>query len=535
MRAHAAPAIAPLVLSLALALVACAGPGAQAPDPTPGAAPAASPNPASPAALEAPVTAPAEPPVPELIFPEGETFRAQPPVGGEPRPLKTPPLARFTIPPGINVYLVERHNLPIVNLSLVFEGGARSDPKGKDGLASTCADLMTDETEKLDRIALSEAQADLATSITSGASEEQHWVSLNSMKKNLGPSLDLWADTLLRPGLRKEEFDRNVKRRIAGLVQMKGTPAAVAGRLSGSIVYGTDHTFGRFPTEASYGALVAEDCKKFVADFVKPQGAKLFVVGDITREEITKELGARLAGWKGRPKSPTTVGRPKPRKGRVFFVDIPGAPQSVVQVMHLGPPRKAADFHQTSIMSAILGGGFTSRINMNIREKHGYAYGAGGGFAYNRQGSTFRVSASVRTDVTKESVQEILKEVRGILKDAAPTDDELVREKNGKILALPAQFSTGNSTLSAFQDLIYYDLPLNYFDTYVPKVKAVDLGAVKKAAARYLKPGQLQLLVVGDAKTVLPKLKEIADSDEFGKSKIQQLDPDGNPVDATGG
>jgi zinc protease len=519
------PVALALLTSLALS---CAGPSAQGPDPAPVGAAAASG--ATPATLEAPPTTPVpEAPLPDLPFPD-EPFRATQPVAGDPRPLKAPELARFTMPPGLSVYLVERHNLPIVGLSVVFEGGSRTDPKGKDGLASTCADLLTDGTEKLDRIALAEVQADLASSITSGSSDEQHWVSLNSLKKNLGPTLDLWADSLLRPGLRKEEFDRNIKRRIAGLTQMKGTPTAVAGRLSGSVVYGPQHTLGRFATEASYSAFTVDDCKKFAADYLKPQGAKLFVVGDITREELTKELAPRLAGWKGRGKAVPTIGRPRPRQGRVFFVDVPGAPQSVVQVMHLGPPRKAPDYHPTSIMSAILGGGFTSRINMNIREKHGYAYGAGGGFAYNRQGSAFRVSASVRADVTKESIQEILKEVRGILKDAAPTDAELVREKDGKILALPAQFATGNSTLSAFQDLIFYDLPLNYFDSFVPKVKAVDLAAVKKAASRYLKPGQLQLLVVGDAKTVLPKLKEIADSDEFGKAKIQQLDPDGNPV-----
>jgi zinc protease len=474
--------------------------------------------------------APAEPAVAELSFPE-EAFRGQQPPAAEVAALKTPQLTRFTLPGGISVYLIERHNLPIVAMTLVFEGGARVDPKGKDGLAAVCSGLVSEGTEKLDKIAFEEALADLASNVTSGATEEQHWVSLNSLKKNLGPTLDLWADTLLRPGLRPDELERSLKRRIAGLTQMKGTPAAVAGRLSPSIVYGPEHSFGRFATEASYGAIKLEDCKKFVADYVKPGGAKLFVVGDTSKDELTKEIGARLKGWKGSAKAAPAPAKARPRAGKIFFVDIPGAPQSVVQILALGPGRKATDYQPTSIMSAILGGGFTSRINMNIREKHGYAYGAGGGFAYNRSGSTFRTSASVRKDVTKESILEMLKEMKG-MREGDPTDAELGREKDGKILALPAQFATGASTLAAFRDLVFYGLPLNYFDSVVAKVKAVDIPAVKKAAGKHIKLGELQLLVVGDGSAVLPKLQELVTAKELGADKIVRLDVDGNPVAA---
>jgi zinc protease len=210
---------------------------------------------------------------------------------------------------------------------------------------------------------------------------------------------------------------------------------------------------------------------------------------------------------------------------------MPNAPQSVVQLVHLGPPRSASDYQATSIMSAILGGGFTSRINMNIREKHGYAYGARGGFDYDRKGSIFRAAASVRTDVTKESILEMWKEIRG-LREGDPTEQELTREKDNKVLSVPAQFSTGGQTLSAFRELIYYGLPLNYFDTLVPKVQAVNKAAVKQAAAKHLKLANLQLLVVGDGKAVLPKLKELAESKEWGGGKITLLDPDGKPVEA---
>jgi zinc protease len=252
------------------------------------------------------------------------------------------------------------------------------------------------------------------------------------------------------------------------------------------------------------------------------------VVGDITRADLTTKLASRLAGWSGRPKLASRPGKPQPRKGKLFFVDIPKAAQSVVQILAQGPVRKAPDFQPTSIMTGILGGGFTSRINMNVREKHGYAYGAGGGFQYTREGSTFRANASVRTNVTKESIQEMLKEIRG-LATGEPTDDELVREKDGRILALPARFATGEQTLGAFRELVYFGLPLDYWDSYVARVKAVDIASVKKAAAKHLHPGDLQILVVGDRKTVLPRLEELVASKEV-PGPIVILDPDGKPT-----
>jgi zinc protease len=504
---------------LSLVFLACA-------TPTP---PPAAPPPAVAATAPASTTqkAPDEPPPPELTFPE-ETFRSKQPAPTELKGVKTPTLDRFKLPNGISVFLVERHNLPIVSLALEFEGGSLVDPKGKEGLASVCAGLMSDGTQALDKIAFEETLADIASDINSGAGNDEHTVSMGTLSKNLDATLDLWTDTILKPGLRQDELDRSLKRRVAGLQQLKGSPAGVAGRISPSVVYGPDHLFGRFATEASLKAVTLADCRKFVADHIKPQDAKLFAVGDITKPELIQKLSARFKGWTGRGVAVARPGKPQPRKGKIFFVDMPNAPQSVVQLLELGPQRKAPDYFPTAVMSAILGGGFTSRINMNIREKHGYAYGAGGGFQYTRWGSTYRANASVRTDVTKESIQEMLKEYSGMAA-GDPTDEELVREKDGRILALPAQFATGGQILGAFRELVYFGLPLDYYDTFVAKVRAVDRAAVKKTAARYLKPKDLQILVVGDSKAVLPKLKELA-STELGGASIIMLDADGKPA-----
>ncbi len=507
-----------LRFGVALLIAGCAAPTAIAPAASVPNAPAAS-------------AAVAKAPAPELGFPE-ETFRAQQPGGGEPRPLEKPALQRFKLKNGIEVFLIERHKLPILSLSLVFEGGQMLDPKGKEGLASQCVSLMSEGTQKLDKLALEDALADLASNVNSTAGPDSHSVGMSSLKKNLDATADLWADSLLRPGLRQDEFDRTLKRRVAGLKQMRGVPGAVAGRLADSIAYGEGHPYARFPTEASYGSFGLDDCKRFIAERVRPASAQLFVVGDITRAEVEEKLGARLAAWKGKATAPAKPGPAKPRPGRVFFVDIPNAAQSVVYLMHGGPKRTAPDYRPTSVMSGILGEGFSSRINMNIREKHGYAYGARGGFAYTRTDSTYRANASVKTDVTKESIVEMLKEIRG-MKDGEATDEELSREKQGRILSLPARFATGGAALAAYRELIYYGLPMDYYESFVQGIQTVDHAGIKAAAKKYLRPGDLQLFVVGDGKTVLPKLKELAATADFGgKGDVTILDTDGKTTTA---
>jgi zinc protease len=306
---------------------------------------------------------------------------------------------------------------------------------------------------------------------------------------------------------------------------MRANPQAIAGRLTAAVVYGREHPLGRFATEASYGSIGIDDCRAFASTWLRPQGARLFAVGDLTRAEILAKVEPRLAALAGKPGRVPEPGKPQAPKGRVFFVDVPGAAQSVVTLTHLGPPRTAPDYFATHIMSGIVSGGFTSRINMNIREKHGYAYGAGGGFAYSRKQGTYRVSSSVRTDVTRESIVEILKELNGF-RDGEATDEELGREKASRVLALPARFATGNEVLGAFRELVYHGLPLTYYDGYVKGYETVTKASVRAAARKHLRPADLRLLVVGDGKAVLPKLRELAAGKDF-PGEVVLLDADG--------
>ncbi len=471
------------------------------------------------------------PPQPTVapVFPD-EPFRAKVPEAGKPHALQQPVPQVFTLASGVKVLLIERRQLPTVAMELAFPGGSQDDPVGKEGLASVCNDLLTEGTKGLDKIAYSEALADLASTISSWAGVDQQGLSMATLARNLDKTLDLLADTLLQPGLREAEFQRLIKQRKAGLQAQRANPSALAARVANSIVYGPAHPHGRIATEASYDRLVIDDCRKYVAERIHPVGATLYVVGAIDRPTLEQKFASRLLNWQGKVPLPAPTGAPVPRAGRVFFLDVPGAQQAVVQVMHPGPKRTAADFDTTQVLASILSAGFSSRINMNIREKHGYAYGAGGGFSYTRDAGIFSVAASVRVDVAGPSVREIFNELKGI-RAAEVTPIELSREKDGAILALPARWSTGRSVLSAFQGLDYYGLPLDYYARFVARVQAVDAAQILIAAKAYVRPDEAQVLVVGDAATVLPQIEALR-TDGTLKGELVRLDADGKVIAA---
>jgi zinc protease len=363
----------------------------------------------------------------------------------------------------------------------------------------------------------------------------------------------LFIDTLLTPGFRADEFDRTIKRRIAGLKQAKGSAEAVSSRVSGPILYGAAHPFGRIVTEQSLAALTVDDCRAYHAAQVRPGGAQLFVVGDLTADEVRTMFGdARLTAWKGKAPARVKLPTPKPAPARIVFVDMPGAAQSQIGLAHLGPPRTAPDYHPTAIMASILGGGFTSRLNMNLREDKGYSYGARGGVNYSRSYGVVTAGSSVRSDATYQSLLELRRELRDLRTGARPpTDEELGREKDGAILGLPGRFATAGASLGMFRSLVYYGLPLDYWRGYVGAVGKVDKAAVAKAAAKHLRDDRAVYLVVGDGaapmivrdgKTDQPLMvdgkqltlrealaKLVADG-ALGPGALLELDADGKPV-----
>lgn len=504
------------VFSLLALLAACKPEAETQPPPQP--------EPAPPVAVQ-PTPAPA--PEPVVTWPD-EPYRATRPAAGPIAELKLPKVETFKLDNGLEVFLVRNDRLPTVLMNFEFDFGGVSDAKDKLGLHSVCMDLLDEGTAKLDKVAFEERQADHAVAVWSFAGADTAGMSVRSLKRELPAALDLMAEMLREPGLRQEDFDRIKDRRKASILQSKGSPAPLAMRVSGPLLWGEGHPYGRIETEQTIDALKLDDCKKVVAK-LKPGGARLWVVGQISGDEIKQELAARLPEWKGKAPTKPALAAAKPQLGKIFFVHVKDAPQSSVYVGHAGPKRDAADYEATDLMADILGGSFASRINMNLREDKGITYGSRAGFGYRRAGSTFTASGQIRTDGTGLALREMAKEIATMrTTDAKP--EELFRVQEGAMLALPAEFDTPSAVLGSLQRLRYYGLPLDWYDGHQKRLKAVDIAAVRKAAEKHLREKDFVVLVVGDGAKVLPELDAMAQEKLFGGGGVVVLDVDGRPT-----
>jgi zinc protease len=480
-----------------------------------------------PAAPEA-APAAASPALPPLAYPD-EPFRAHMPEPGSPPPFRQPQLEPFSLPDGIEVYLIERHALPTVSMELIFPGGSIDDPPGKEGAATVCMDLLDDGTAKLPKREFEAAQADIAAVVAAYASTDQQGLRLGTLRKSLDQALDLWAGVLLEPALGAADHERNVQQEVAALRQARSAPESLALRLFGPVFYGPSHPLGRLASEASLRSVGLDDCRRYLAAHVQPQGAQLYVVGDVTRAEVLEKLGGRLARWQGKPAPAAEVGPPQPGEGRIFFADAPGAEQSQIYVGHPGPPRQAKDYFATRLMMEILGGSFSSRINMNIRESKGYTYGAQAYILYTRTTGVVTAKAPVRPDATAASILELAREFQRMA--AGPIEEaELDREKSGLILGLSGRFVLGVKVLESVRDLVYFSLPLDTYASFAERVAGVTREQVQAAAREHLRPERLQVLVVGDARKVLPELRRLAETRALGEGGLVVLDADGRPI-----
>ena len=457
-----------------------------------------------------------------------EPYRAKAPTAAPIAELKLPGVENFKLANGLDVYLVQQNKLPTVTMSFEFDMGSVDDPKAKTGLTSICMDLLDEGTKQYETAAFEEKQADHAVNVSSFGGGESSGINVSALKSQLGPALDLMAEMLQAPGMRQTDLDRIKERRKASLLQAKASPGPIAGRLFGALVWGENHPYGRIETEKTIDAVALKDCAKIVGK-LRPGGARLWVTGMITQDELKQALGTRMPTWKGKAPVRPKIAAAKPRLGTVFFVHVKDAAQSSIYVGHPGPRRTDPDYEATDLMMEILGGSFSSRINMNLREDKGYTYGGRAGIGYRRGGGSFAASSSVRTDVTGPALREVMKEIV-TMRGGDPTAEELRRVQEGALLALPAEFATPSDTLFVFQRLKFYDLPLDWYAGFQQRVRSVDTAAVRKSAEKHLRAQDFVVLVVGDASKVLPDLDAIATEKLFGAGGVVVLDADGKPI-----
>lgn len=426
--------------------------------------------------------------------------RSKPPTLPPPPALKLPAVHTDTLANGLTLAVVEMHKVPVVDVQVLVDAGAARDPADLPGLATFTAAMLQQGAGPRGALEIADEAAFLGAQLGTAATYDVAAATLHVPKRRLEPALDLLADVVLRPTFADSEVSRQRDLRRAQIVQLVDNPVAMAGIAFPAIVYGGAHPYGRplNGTEASTAALSRERVAEFYQACYRPNATRILVVGDVTPAEARRLFAARFGGWERGPLAAApAAGAPAPAARAVYLVDKPGAAQSVIRIGHVGIERSNPDYYALQVLNTILGGAFTSRLNQNLRETHGYTYGAFSQFAAWRLAGPFVASASVVTAKTDSSLIEFLKELRRI-RDEAVSDAELAKAKAYITLGLPGDFETTASAGARLRELIVYGLPLDYFDGYVGRINAVTAADVQRVARAYIDPDHFDIVVVGD-------------------------------------
>jgi zinc protease len=335
-------------------------------------------------------------------------------------------------------------------------------------------------------------------------------VSGGSLPRTVPALLDIMADVARRPAFPEDEIERQRASRLASLVQQRDSPGAVANATLYAALYGQAHPYGytELGTEASNRATTRDDLQRFWAAHAVPSNAALVVSGAVTVADLRPLVERTFGDWpRGSAEPPRTVS-PQTTKARLVLVDRPGAPQTQVRIASIGVPRATPEYESLLVMNEALGGLFSSRINLNLREQHGYTYGASSGFVFRRSAGPFFVSSAIRTDVTAPAVEEVFREIRGV-RDAPLSADELALAKDSLVRSLPSQFETSSRVTSSTAETFVYGLGLDYYAKIQARLSAVSADDARTAAERVLIPDRMLVVAVGDLSRIRGPLETL--------------------------
>jgi len=460
---------------------------------------------------------------------EGADRSKMPDVGTFPE-ANFPAFQRTKLSNGLELVFVERHAVPTVEISLLVDCGSSVDPAGRSGLAGMTMNVLDEGTKTKTAVQIGEIQGRLGARLGMGADDDWATLSLSALTTNLAPSLDLFADVLLNPSFPEADFQRLRKEALVRMQSSKLEPGSMAGRVQGMLVFGEGHPYGALGggsgTEATLAALTTKDLADYHARWFKPNNAHLVVVGDVKLAELVPMLEQRLASWKAGEVPKKAIGPARTiDETVVYLLDRPQAAQSVIRVAIAAPPTGSPADIAIEAMNDFLGGSFTSRINMNLREDKGWSYGSRSGIRDANGPRVFAVNAPVQTDKTKESLIEVQKELTEILGARPATEKELSDSKASMTLSLPGDWETNGAVLGSLAQMVRYHLPDDYYRTYAGKVRALDVAAVDAAAKEIVVPARAVWIVVGD------RAKIEAGVRAAGIGEVVVIDADGKRVE----
>lgn len=446
-----------------------------------------------------------------VALPIAQQFdRRQAPTPGKTPELRVPTWTAGSLSNGAQLIVAERKGLPLVAFTISFAGGTNQFEKpDRLGVAAYTSAMMREGTRSRDGEALALALQLLGTNVGIGVGAETGTISFTSTTEKFLPTLEILADMLLNSTFPAPALERLRAQRLIALAQANAQPGTIGNRVFSRVLYGTAHPFGMDPDEATLEAVTREDVVAFHTAYFQPGRAIVTVAGDVEAARVKGTIEKALAGWAAGGTRPDFAYPPVPAKAptTIYLVDKPGAAQSVFNIGLPGPPRNTKDYMALQVMNFILGGHFQSRLNANIREEKGYSYGVNSGFSYGKGPGPFRAGGDVVSEKTDAALVEFMKELKGIQGARPITDEEMATARDTLIQRLPAQFSSVSQIGASITGLYLQDLPLDYYQNYARAVSAITKDDVLRVAKTYLDLEHLNIVIVGDRKSIEAPLK----------------------------
>jgi len=459
-------------------------------------------------------------------FESSQEWRKIVPAAGPAPEIHLPAPQEFTLDNGLKVLLVENHALPVLSAEVVSRAGSENDPDTKSGLASLTAEIMSDGTQSRDLSQLAKDEERIGTRIGTGAGMDSISVSMEMLSSYTGDGMNLLADVVEHPGFRGEDVERRRKQRLVNIARETDNVQSMASRVGPKLVFG-DEPYGRSGTGTaeSVGSLTAADISAYYAIHLGPKDSALVFSGDVTRAQAESLARQYFGKWANKTEMPVAPpAPPAPQPTHVVIVDKPGAPQTALEAYGIGIPANSPDEEALTVLNYTLGASFGSRINMNLREVHGYTYGARSGFNEYVDGGSFEAGGLVRTDVTAPAAKELMKELRDF-PGRPSTADELAAAKEASIRSLPGRFETTAAIGSAIDSIFLFDRPLDYWTKLPARYEALTQADIARVAKQYLHPDQLVIVTAGDRAKIEPALKDA------GLGPVEVRDIQGKLVD----
>ncbi len=435
--------------------------------------------------------------------------RSLPPPPGPVPVFHAHPVEPYRLSNGIEVYLYQKHGIPLVQVNAIVRTGIVDESPDKPGLATMTAGLMMEGAGSRDAIGVHNAVDYLGADLSVEAGYHTFGVALNTPVGKLDSALALMADVMLRPSFPAPELERKKKETLTALLEWRDEPRVLASVLFNKVLYGSD-PYGRMTigTAKSIEAFTVDDLRTFHAKYFGSNRTTIVVAGDVTQALVIPMLEHEFGAWKAveTPAAPAFPVEQVPAT-RIYLVDKPGAEQSNIVIGRVAAARGSDDFYPIVVLNTILGGSFSSRLNHNLRETHGYTYGAGSEFDFRVERGPFRASSSVQTRVTDSSLIEFMNEFRAI-REPVP-ENELKKARQYVALSYPAGFQTVSEIADEMDNMVVFHLPDDYFNTYIGHILSVSQEQVQAVATKYIDPGTLAIIVVGDLSKIRKQIEDL--------------------------